>query len=327
MQKSASLWPPSLSSREASDCRPEAALGQQIRRSCWRSGGSTWYTMRKSKDKSEVLESTGTFVSISHSLWPTVIFRAWWLHFCLPKLIQIHFCLTQTQNHTGKGIMRNIASWPSLTQNSPAHPWNWFSGFCICIHEKKHHDYWFVFSNTSVRGREGPGEVNANILCLSYQSYRTLCDHMDCSLPGSSVHGISRARILRCHFLLQGIFPTQQWNLNLLHLLHWQVVDSLSLCRHLGRLNANISVTGKVEHLLKVNTLKYVSVSERLSLKLQWNHKICYLVRPGEHFFGFCLWYSNLAGSNVKGRRNSFEFTFFSLSLITLWVKHWRSWK
>ena len=150
---------------------------------------------------------------------------------------------------------------------------------------------------------------------------------MDCSLPGSSIHGISRARILCCHFLLQGIFPTQQWNLNLLHLLHWQVVDSLPLCCHLGRPNANVLVTGKVEHLLKVNTLIYVSVSERLNLKLQWNHKICYLVRPGEHFFASVCDILNLAGSNVKGRRNSFEFTFFSLSLITLWVKHWRSGK
>lgn len=35
----------SVSSREASDCRPEAALGQRG----WRSGGSTGYTMRKSK--------------------------------------------------------------------------------------------------------------------------------------------------------------------------------------------------------------------------------------------------------------------------------------
>ena len=33
-----------------------------------------------------------------------------------------------------------------------------------------------------------------------------------------------------CHFLLQGIFPTQGSNLHLLHLLHWQV-DSLSLGR------------------------------------------------------------------------------------------------
>ena len=30
----------------------------------------------------------------------------------------------------------------------------------------------------------------------SLQSWPTLCDPMDCSLPGSSVHGISQARIL-----------------------------------------------------------------------------------------------------------------------------------
>ena len=40
----------------------------------------------------------------------------------------------------------------------------------------------------------------------------TLCDPMDCSLPGSSVHGILQARIL---FLLQGIFLTRRWNLGL----------------------------------------------------------------------------------------------------------------
>ena len=31
---------------------------------------------------------------------------------------------------------------------------------------------------------------------LGIQSCPTLCDPMDCSLPGSSVHGISQARIL-----------------------------------------------------------------------------------------------------------------------------------
>ena len=36
-------------------------------------------------------------------------------------------------------------------------------------------------------------------------------------LPGSSVHGISQARILECHFFLQRIFPTQGSNLGLLH--------------------------------------------------------------------------------------------------------------
>ena len=37
---------------------------------------------------------------------------------------------------------------------------------------------------------------------------RTLCDPMDCSPPGSSVHGISHVRKLEwLPFLLQGIFP------------------------------------------------------------------------------------------------------------------------
>ena len=45
---------------------------------------------------------------------------------------------------------------------------------------------------------------------------------MDHSPPGSSVHGIFQARILGLHFLLQGIFPTQEPNLRLLHLLHQQ---------------------------------------------------------------------------------------------------------
>ena len=43
-------------------------------------------------------------------------------------------------------------------------------------------------------------------------------------------HGVFQARILEwvCHFLLQGIFPTQRLNWNLLPLLHWQA-DTLLL--------------------------------------------------------------------------------------------------
>ena len=39
----------------------------------------------------------------------------------------------------------------------------------------------------------------------------TFCDPVDCSPPGSSVHGILQARItgMGHHALLQGIFPTQ----------------------------------------------------------------------------------------------------------------------
>ena len=47
---------------------------------------------------------------------------------------------------------------------------------------------------------------------------------MDCSPPGSSVHGILQARILEwvAIFSPQGIFLAQGLNLCLLHLLHWQ---------------------------------------------------------------------------------------------------------
>ena len=46
------------------------------------------------------------------------------------------------------------------------------------------------------------------------QSCPALCDAMDCSLPGSSVHGTLQASILEwvSHFLFQGIFPTQESN-------------------------------------------------------------------------------------------------------------------
>ena len=58
--------------------------------------------------------------------------------------------------------------------------------------------------------------------CVHAQSCLTLCDPMDYSPLGSSVHGIFPGKNTRvgCHFLLQGIFPTQGLNPHLLHLLH-----------------------------------------------------------------------------------------------------------
>ena len=35
-------------------------------------------------------------------------------------------------------------------------------------------------------------------MCSVGQSYLTLCNPMDCSPPGSSVHGISQAKVLEC---------------------------------------------------------------------------------------------------------------------------------
>ena len=64
-----------------------------------------------------------------------------------------------------------------------------------------------------------------SFLCVrakSLQSCLTLCDPMDCSPPGSYVHGILQARILEW-VAMPSWFLTQGSNPNLLCLLHWQV--------------------------------------------------------------------------------------------------------
>ena len=57
------------------------------------------------------------------------------------------------------------------------------------------------------------------VLCYIAQSCLTLCDPMDCSPPGSSVHGDSPGKNTRvaCHVLLQEIFPSQGSNPGLLN--------------------------------------------------------------------------------------------------------------
>ena len=61
--------------------------------------------------------------------------------------------------------------------------------------------------------------VKAAGLRLVAQSCLTLCDPMDCSPTGSSVHGDSPGKStgVGCHALLQGIFPTRGLNPDLSH--------------------------------------------------------------------------------------------------------------
>ena len=75
---------------------------------------------------------------------------------------------------------------------------------------------------------------------LVAQSCPTLCDPMECTLPGSSVHGDSPGKStgVGCHALLQRIFPTQGSNLGLRHC--WQILYCLS---HQGNLEVIIVLT------------------------------------------------------------------------------------
>ena len=59
-------------------------------------------------------------------------------------------------------------------------------------------------------------------MCVHMLSCVRLCDPMNCSLPGSSAHGISMARILKWVAISYSrvIFPTQGSNSCFLSLLH-----------------------------------------------------------------------------------------------------------
>ena len=70
--------------------------------------------------------------------------------------------------------------------------------------------------------------LSSCVLCLMAQLCSALCDPMDCSPPGSFVHGDSPGKNagVGCHAFFQWIFPTQGWNPGLLH---WRwVLYSLS---------------------------------------------------------------------------------------------------
>ena len=90
------------------------------------------------------------------------------------------------------------------------------------------------FSNTLFVG----GKVLILTLCTCAQSCPTLCDPMDGSSPGSSVHGIFQARNtgVGFNFLFRGIFQTQGSNPHLLH----RQTDSLPL-HHRGSPDLNIT--------------------------------------------------------------------------------------
>ena len=131
-----------------------------------------------------------------------------------------------------------------------------------------------------------------------------LCDPMDCSPPGSSVHGIFLAGNtgVGCHFFLQGIFLTQGLNLRTLCLLRWQA-DSLPLS-HLEPLfnRRNISLNSTLFLLTRLAEIKYWTYKCVL-LAGEWIHgslplleylslinSTCHLVHLQESIFHLLEW-------------------------------------
>ena len=70
-------------------------------------------------------------------------------------------------------------------------------GGCRYIHTHTHtHTHIYIWLIHTVVQQKLTISVSKAILCVCSQSRSTLCDPVDCNPPGSSVHGISRARIL-----------------------------------------------------------------------------------------------------------------------------------
>ena len=116
---------------------------------------------------------------------------------------------------------------------------------------------------------------------------------MGYSPPGSSVHGFPGKNTgAGCHFLLQGLFPTQGSNLHLLRLLHWQA-NSLLLaplgkpfhCATPPQTSSRVTSAWNELNFLKINATSYTFASYRsfqtllfnsaLNLSLCWVNTLC----------------------------------------------------
>ena len=102
--------------------------------------------------------------------------------------------------------------WSGLPRPPPGDLSAQGSNLCLCFL------HWQAGSLPLIPPGKPPYKVCA-VLRLVAQSRPTLCDPMDCSPPGSSVHGDSPGKNtgVGCHALLQGIFLTQESNWGLPH--------------------------------------------------------------------------------------------------------------
>ena len=117
------------------------------------------------------------------------------------------------------------------------------------------------------------------------------------SMPGYSNTGVG------CHFLLQGIFPTQGLNLHLLHLLYWQAeslpllyfylpnMDAIFLICLTRNYNAILSRSSESRHLHLIPDLKEIVFIQFFTIKYDVRCFTCMpFLKLKEFSFILTLW-------------------------------------
>ena len=81
-------------------------------------------------------------------------------------------------------------------------------------------------------------------VCVCAQSCLTLCDPMDCSLPGSSVHGILQARILEWDALLSSRKYSQPRDWTWIPCIGWQILYHCTNLRNHTQVQLSLNFFG-----------------------------------------------------------------------------------
>ena len=106
----------------------------------------------------------------------------------------------------GKPFNITVIQVYALTSNAKEAEVEWFyEDLQDLVELTPQNDVLFIIGdlNANVGSQETPGKSEVSQSCL------TFCDPIDCSPPGSSVHGIFPGKDsgVGCHFLLQGNLP------------------------------------------------------------------------------------------------------------------------